>query len=282
MSLRFRSEVWFDVAALVALWIVILVIPQGLLEYQNISLLTILKIVALIATLEAIAFFAQNFLGVHAGTLIQGLVGGFISSTMTFVIFTQNSKHANLPTSTVSRALLLSTIGMLVECVLIVNTIVPNSTHILLRPLLVQIMLILLFVAATGIGKRNAPVKRDEDFKELALKEPINWKKVGSFAVLILGLILLMRILSSTLALPTSWSAFLLSLFEAHGVLTAALSENLTAEISYLLDIVLVIQLGNVISKCFLVIKGKNAKIRRPIIATLSISLLLSWLSTMI
>ncbi len=274
-----KTEFWFDILVLSCLWLLVAFLPQSLLQYQEVSLIDILKIVALISTLEVIGFFAHHLLGDRAGILIQGLLGGFVSSTMTFVRFTQNTHESSFHPRTVSRALLLATVGMLVECIFIVFTIVPNYAATLSKPFFVQMLTLLFIVAIMSFGK-NKISKTTND--KIVLDEPIIWKKVGSFALFILGLIYFMRILATTLSLPYTWTALVMSLFEAHGVLTAALTELRNQDLSHMMEIALIILLGNVLSKAFFLFKGKNKAIRFPVLASLLGSLILAWGSTFI
>lgn len=265
-----KSEFWFDISALSLLWLVVLILPENLLHYQGISLIDILKIVALISSLELIGFFAHLFLGERSGILLQGFLGGFVSSTMTFVRFTQNTLESQMHPMAVVRALLLSTLGMLIECILIVFAIIPERALMLSLPFMTQALALILIVLFFSINQKS-PKAQSLD-RQIYIDEPIVWKKVGSFALIILGLIYLMRILGQVLHLPFIWTTLLLSLFEAHGVLTAALTEVKESSLSDIYQIIIVVLVGNILSKTFLVMKGKNKEIRSIVILSLLIS----------
>lgn len=270
--MKINKEFWFDISALLFLWLIIWLAPNDLLIYQSISFLSILKIVALISTLEVMGFFAHHFLGNKAGVLLQGFLGGFVSSTMTFLNLTQNENQ--LHPMTVSRALLLATVGMLIECIFIIFAIIPENFLILAKPFIVQIILLILFAFVLGIFFKDKKLTHPK----IVLDDPIVWKKVAKFAVFIVGLIILMRFLSTNLKLPHVWATFFLSLFEAHGVLTAGLTEVKTDPGLNGMTIVMAVLFGNFISKAFLVLRG-NHKMRMPVLIPLSLSLVGAWSS---
>jgi uncharacterized membrane protein (DUF4010 family) len=269
------TEFWFDTVILIALWSSTLFIPKELEIFPGATILSIIKIVALLASLQMMGFFAYHLAGKRAGLIIQGFLGGFVSSTMTYLQFTQQDEFAHHNRWTVSRALLLSTVAMLAECIFIILTLATHSTWPLTLPILTQLAIITLIVfllpASTG-SKASAN-------KKLIVDEPIIWKKVIYFALLILFLIYSMRFVSQHLSLNYMISAFFMSLFESHGVLAAAITEFNSNPTPHQGQIaVLVILLGNVLSKSFFVLRGKNHAIRKTVIGALAGSFVLaSW-----
>lgn len=270
------TEFWFDVIILIALWSSTFFIPKEFEVFPGATVVSIIKIVALLASLQMMGFFAYHLAGKRAGLIIQGFLGGFVSSTMTYLQFTQQDEFAHHNRWTVSRALLLSTVAMLAECIFIILTLANHSTWPLILPILTQLAIITLIVfllpASTG-SQASAN-------KKLIVDEPIIWKKVIYFALLILFLIYSMRFISQHLSLNYMISAFIMSLFESHGVLAAAITEfnsNTTHHQGQIA--VLVILGGNVISKSFFVLRGKNRAIRKTVIGALAGSLVLaSWI----
>lgn len=266
------TEFWFDVIILIALWSSTIFIPKQFEVFPGASAVSIIKIVALLASLQMMGFFAYHLAGKRAGLIIQGFLGGFVSSTMTYLQFTQQDEFAHHNRWTVSRALLLSTVAMLAECTFIILTLATHSIWPLILPILIQLAIIALIVfllpASTGsTASAN---------KKLIVDEPIVWKKVIYFSLLILFLIYSMRFVSQHLSLNYMISAFFMSLFESHGVLAAAITEFNTNPTPHQGQIaVLVILLGNVISKSFLVLRGKNHAIRKTVIGALFGSFLL-------
>lgn len=266
------TEFWFDVIILIALWSSIFFIPKEFEVFPGATVVSIIKIVALLASLQMMGFFAYHVAGNRAGLIIQGFLGGFVSSTMTYLQFTQQEEFAHHNRWTVSRALLLSTVAMLAECTFIVLTLATHSIWPLILPILTQLAIITLIVfllpASTGsTASAN---------KKLIVDEPIVWKKVIYFSLLILFLIYSMRFVSQHLSLNYMISAFFMSLFESHGVLAAAITEFNTNPTPHQGQIaVVVILLGNVISKSFFVLRGKNHAIRKTVIGALFGSFLL-------
>lgn len=269
------TEFWFDTVILTALWSSTLFVSKEFEIFPGATILSIIKIVALLASLQMMGFFAYHLAGKRAGLIIQGFLGGFVSSTMTYLQFTQQDEFAHHNRWTVSRALLLSTVAMLAECIFIILTLANHSTWPLILPILTQLAIITLIVfllpASTG-SQASAN-------KKLIVDEPIIWKKVIYFALLILFLIYSMRFVSQHLSLNYMISAFIMSLFESHGVLAAAITEfNSNATHNQGQIAVLVILLGNVISKSFFVLRGKNQTIRKTVIGALAGSFVLaSW-----
>lgn len=266
------TEFWFDTAILVVLWSSTLFLPTEFQVFPGATILSIIKIVALLASLQMMGFFAYHLAGKRAGLIIQGFLGGFVSSTMTYLQFTQQDEFAHHNRWTVSRALLLSSVAMLAECIFIILTLATHSTWPLILPILTQLAIILLIVfllpASTG--------SETSTNKTLIVDEPIIWKKVIYFSALILFLIYSMRFVSQHLSLNYLISAFFMSLFESHGVLAAAITEFNTNPTPHHGQIaVLVILLGNVISKSFFVLRGKNHAIRKTVIGALAGSFLL-------
>jgi hypothetical protein len=107
--------------------------------------------------------------------------------------------------------------------------------------------------------------------------DPIIWKKMVYLSLFIIALTYTMRFISRTLHLPYTWSALLVSLFEAHGVLVAAMTEFRTiADLPRAAEVVLAISAGNVLSKTFFVLRSKRKDIRIPTLGPLYLSLLIA------
>jgi uncharacterized membrane protein (DUF4010 family) len=266
-------EFWLDTLFLFVLWSSTLIVPEELEIFSGAKIISIIKIVALLASLQIMGFFAYHLAGKRAGLIIQGFLGGFVSSTMTYLQFTQQEEFAHHNPWTVSRALILSTVAMLAECIFIILTLASHSTWPLILPVLIQLtilILIVLFLPASTGSKASS-------HKQLAVDKPIVWKKVIYFAALILFLIYSMRLVSQHLSLNYMISAFVMSLFESHGVLAAAMTEFNSHPSPHQGQIaVFVILLGNVLSKSFFVVRGKSKRIRKTVIGSLIGSLTLA------
>ena len=269
---------WFDLIILTILWLLILYIPQDFFLFNHSSLVDILKIVALIASLEVLGFFSCHLMGNRAGLLLQGFLGGFVSSTMTYLRFTKNEDLKDKHARTISRALILSTIAMLIEGIFIVVAINPFATKII-TPLVVQIVILLIavFMIKRPAGAISTQVAKIE------IEEPIIWKKVIYFSTFIITLIFLMRFISDQFSLPYHWTSFLISLFESHAVLAAAMTEfQGIHEIKEAQLIIILVLTGNVLSKTIFILKADNKAIRWPLLISLYSSLLVAVLSGLI
>lgn len=269
---------WFDLSVLAILWLLVLYVPKDFFLFNHSSLVDVLKIVALIASLEVLGFFSCHLMGNRAGLLLQGFLGGFVSSTMTYLRFTKNQDLKDKHARTISRALILSTIAMLIEGIFIVVAINPYAAKII-RPLIVQIVILMIavFMIKRPPGAINTQVTKIE------IEEPIIWKKVLYFSTFIISLIFLMRFISEQFSLPYHWTSFLISLFESHAVLAAAMTEFQSIhEIREAQLIIVLVLTGNVLSKTIFILKADNKAIRSPLLISLYSSLLLAVLSGLI
>jgi uncharacterized membrane protein (DUF4010 family) len=269
---------WFDLIVLAILWLLVLYIPKDFFLFNHSSLVDVLKIVALIASLEVLGFFSCHLMGNRAGLLLQGFLGGFVSSTMTYLRFTKNQDLKDKHARTISRALILSTIAMLTEGIFIIFAINPFATKII-TPLVVQIVILLIavFMIKRPAGEISTQVTKIE------IEEPIIWKKVLYFSTFIITLIFLMRFISDQFSLPYHWTSFLISLFESHAVLAAAMTEfQGIHEIREAQLIIILVLTGNVLSKTIFIFKADNKAIRWPLLISLYSSLLAAVLSGLI
>jgi uncharacterized membrane protein (DUF4010 family) len=133
-----EARLWFDFIVLIIIWALAMTVDHEI-NVLGISIATLFKVVGMIGLLETFSFVAFHWLGSTRGTLLQGFLGGFMSSTAIFMQLTQRSKVSLFPPSVLSRALLLATLAMVIECVFIIYAVAPR-THTLLfcMSLLVQ------------------------------------------------------------------------------------------------------------------------------------------------
>lgn len=275
-----NTKFWLDITLLGLIWILALVVPAEYTILELISWATLLKIMALLATIEVVGFFALFFLDERSSIMVQGFFGGFVSSTATFLHFTQQDEFKSNHPRSVSRALLLSTVAMLIEGLFFILTINPHNALQLSRPFLVQLIILLLMVIL--LKSQKFPEQQSGDNK-MKLKEMIIWRNVVKFSLFLITLIYGMRFLSDNLSIPPIWSSFLLSLFEAHGVLVAAITEYGRPEDQTTVQgIIMAILIGNVLSKTFFILRGKNKTIRGPVLFSLYLSLILALTSNFI
>ncbi len=273
------SRLWLDLFLLTLLWALSWQLPQHLTIFQKSIWGSLLKIITLISTLEVIGFFSFHLLGRRAGVLIQGFIGGFISSTMVFLQFTQHEEFKTHTPLTIARALLLSSVAMMLPSIFIILSIDIEHPLDLMTPLIVQIVVISLFLIYFSLISHRST----SHHKIMVIDRPITWKKVFYFALLMIGLIYGMRFLNDFLSLSPLISAFAISLFEAHGVLAATIADRQN-EISTTIavEIVMIISLGNVISKTFFILRGKNPALRIPVLLPLFIAVLAAGLTFLI
>lgn len=269
-----------DLIILCLFWMLAIYVPQDVSIFNLISLSIFLKIVSLLGTLEVIGFFTMLYLGERGSILIQGFLGGFVSSTATFLHFTQMEEFKENHPRSVSRALLLATMAMLIESIFIILSLNLENSLLLCRPFFIQLLTLLVFVIA--LKSKNFSHQKSPH-GGLELKELIIWKNVLKFSIFMVGLILLMRFLNTTLDIPPVLSTFLLALFESHAVLAASMSEYGQEQNSQLaIQIVIAILVGNVISKTFFILRAKNKAVRKPVLLSLYFSLLLGIISILL
>ncbi len=271
------TKLWMDLIILCLFWMLAIYVPQDVSIFNLVSLSIFLKIVSLLGTLEVIGFFTMLYMGERGSILIQGFLGGFVSSTATFLHFTQMEEFKENHPRSVSRALLLATMAMLIESIFIILSLNLENSLLLCRPFIIQLSALMILVIA--LKSKNFSIQKSPTVG-LELKELIIWKNVLKFSIFMVGLIFLMRFLNTTLDIPPVLSTFLLSLFESHAVLAASMSEygqNQNSQLTF--QIVLAILVGNVMSKTFFILRAKNKAIRKPVLFSLYFSLLLGILS---
>lgn len=269
-----NKELWFDLFILACLWVLVLIVPPEIELIQGTSIVNLLKIVALFSSLETLGYLGTHLVGASKGLLLQGLCGGFISSTMTYLRMTRNSQLAAHAPHVIAQALLLSTIAMLFECGFIIYTLHPHA-ELLVAPILAQIVVL---AAITLWFQRYTSQEGTASSLHIeANKDPIIWKKMIYLSLFIILLTYAMRFIEHTLKLPYVWSAFFISLFEAHGVLVATMTDSQqSADISRATQVVMVILVGNVVSKTFFVLKSNRKDIRTVTLAPLYLSLIIA------
>ena len=283
LSFHFKQKhFWFDVTLLFILWILVFIAPQTYHFFAELPLGFLLKIIALVASLEFISFLSFHLFGTKSSLLLQGLLGGFISSTTVFVQlnYDKNFEHTN--ENILSIALLMAICSMLIECLLIIATISPHFTAIYFVPF--GLMLFLLFCSITFLyftrSKNHLP---QSELAELEIEDPIIWKKVLLFSGYIVLLKYILIVLQKVAGIPIIVGSFLASLFEAHAVL-AVNATNFTEQVSIgeINSTMLVILVGSLVSKIFFVLKGKVLEKKRLVIVPVSISLVMTILVTLL
>lgn len=82
-----NSDFWWDSLLLLVMWSAVFFLPDHI---YKVPVAIILKVVALVASLEMISFLAYQFVDKKNGLFLQGFLGGFASSTTVFVQITQD------------------------------------------------------------------------------------------------------------------------------------------------------------------------------------------------
>ena len=223
------------------------------------SHLKVFKILSLVATLEVLAFLATHLLGIKNSGLIQGFLGGFISSTAVFLKLsasTQSSVFNIVP------AFLLASFSMSCECLLITYMLFGVSALNMQNPVLVlclihvfSILILLIFT------KKNVRFEPILNYPE----RPIVWKNVLKLSLIIIALYLLMHGLGSAFEGSKKTGMFLISFFEAHAVMAASLNEVILNSIEYR-DYIFLILFGNAISKSFIALRSKSKLVRIAVV----------------
>lgn len=277
LNQHFQDKIfWTDLvilSALVGISFSSLIAPYEIVQ-------NVLRITTIIAGLELIGFLSFHLFEQRKGILLQGFLGGFVSSTMTFIEFTQNKDFERYSVLVVTQALLFATLAMTIQSFLIVLSLIPTSSFFpILSPLILYAAALLLCIVLLQL-KVHKSTELLIPTHHLLEDRPIVWKKVFTFSLLMLTLIYSMRFLSQTLSLPVELSAFLVSFFEAHGVLAAGLAQLKSAqEWDNSVRLIIIVLAGQSLSKIFLVWRSKFAGLFWLMFFCLGLSAAISWLA---
>lgn len=273
-----EKHFWFDVLLLALLWGVALFWLPRLNINNQASWTNLVRICALIGTIQLIGFISFHFLGQKSGLLIQGLLGGFVSSTATFIQFSQLTIQNKEQSFIICRSLILATISMLLQGLLIIWTLKPTIAFALSLPLLIQLFSLLIFFLF------YTRKKSDTQSPQIGVifDDAIIWKNVFSFGLMMTFMTFAMRFLNDSFSIPYSLSVFTMSLFEAHSVLAAVINELSPLEkLPRTEQMLLIILAGSALSKIFLTLRSKTPALKIPLISALAVSWLCSFLFTL-
>ncbi len=256
------AHLWFDIAVLVVLFIAATYFP-------------LLKIVPLIASLELFSFFCFHLLARNSRFPLQGFLGGFISSTAVFLQTLNDSKFAAVGDRALLSTLLCALCAMLLECLFIIYFLGEGLALINYLPFISQLIF---FVAAIAYihTRNNGPFAHhhavDAELNiDLLNDHPIIWKNVAKLSLLIFLIIFAMHYIGSELGLSRGISTFFISLFEAHAILASVMTEwALQSKNIHLMELFLIILLGNTLSKSYLVLNGTNLKQKKFFVMVMS------------
>lgn len=268
-----EKHLWIDVGALIVLWMVsIFFISELWLQF-------VFKITALIATLDIIAFFSFHLFGKKNSLLLQGLLGGFISSTTVFVQLNNDKKFLAAESSVLTQAMLIANSAMLLECILILVTLSSTFKLPMLLPFVYSLLVMFGALLMLRMKKKmpsihSTPVLESIHFEN---DDPIKWTKVIKFSIYIAGLKYILLLSQNINGLPKELGIFLASLLEAHAILAISIID-LGSEVSmttFWFTMVLIIS-GSTLSKIAIVLRGSILKKKSLAIAPLLISLVLT------
>lgn len=256
---------WWDALILISLWAAAIFMPQ---KVDGIALAQILRILALIATLEMGSFIAYQVMGKNKSILLQGFLGGLASSTTVFVQMTRDQRFSKLPAKELASALLLATLAMLVEAFFIALGL--SASNLILFAILLQSMVLAFFVRRYLNESVERTTSHDEQFQ---INHPIVWKRVLKLSLFIAFLIASMKFITLYLPIPNWLMVFVTSLLEAHAVLAAVLLEKQDTSILILYTL---ITLGHCCSKSFFVwrsdVKELPMLVARPLLLIVAIA----------
>ncbi len=276
-----QKHTWFDISLLIALWILVFFFPENLWKSHDVSFLFLIKITTFVATLEFISFILFHLFSEKRSLLLQGFLGGFISSTTVFVQLNYDKRFAQINEKFIVQALLMAICSMLIECLLILVSVANHFSTLMVLPFLFMLIFIIIFILKSIFF--TGPKKTESlEINDLEIDDPIVWKKVFSFSLFIILLKVGMILIQKFTSIPKIVAIFLTSIFEAHAVL--AINSNAFSSannLSEMYKVILVILVGSLISKMFLVLRGSNIVNKKlvliPIITSTIMTILVSF-----
>lgn len=265
-----QFDIWLDMGLLALLFVVASYYP-------------LLKIVPLVASLELFSFFSFHLLASNSRAQLQGFLGGFISSTAVFIQTLNDKKFAQESERGLLLTLLFALCAMLLECLFIIFFLTASPPFIYYLPFLAQLLCIagaILYVTYSARFATEGEASLPAEF-DLLNDHPIIWKNVVKLSLIILAIIATMQFIGTELGFPRSISTLLVSLFEAHAILASVVTQwTMESQGFDLVMLLLVILLGNTLSKSFFAISGSNLKKKGFFVFVLVASFAISVLTT--
>lgn len=270
------AHFWLDAFLLGFIWWGVFQIDPELMFQGWFPVAAALKLLGLLGILEFLSFFAVHTLGAKRGLLVQGFIGGFVSSTAIFVQLTGEKMRHKISPERLSRALLLAVCAMQIESLMILFALLPSKFLVFGWPVMLSLLIIALTVL---LLPKNPRQLTQATLIERELIHPISWYRVIQFSLVIIGLIWLIRFLNQTLHLPMLISTFFLALFEAHAVLGAILLNfNTSLAVTSPSDVWLIIMIifGHTVSKSAILLRTGNHRLYKYVLIPLLISALVT------
>jgi uncharacterized membrane protein (DUF4010 family) len=272
LSIHLKDRhLWFDTFVLVILWILVLIKPFSIDAFILVN-----KVLAIVATLELVSFLLFHLLGHKKSLLLQGFIGGFISSTAIFMQLNFDKRFAHTDQIFIAQALILANCSMLIECILIAAALSTDFSFLMLLPFFT--MLFSLFIAHLVLNyfKSNEATDNEKNIS-LEADHPILWKKVMLYSFYISILKFIFGLIHNYSKSSDFVATFLASLLEAHAILAVVVTNNLSiSDFPQFLKMVGIILIGSTLSKLFFVLRGKNLKRKSFVILPMMLSLVLA------
>ncbi len=268
-----EKHLWKDLFFLFALWSYVIFVESN-------SQFFLIKLMALVASLEFLSFLSFHLFGKEKSLLLQGFLGGLISSTTVFIQLNFDEKFSQTDNFTIARSMLLAICAMIIECMIILIAYLTHIPSNFILPFTIYLIIILGSIFFLKIKSKNNSKPIEEKIHSLAIDDPINWINVFKFASYVALLKYLFSLSQEFPLIPKKLGVFLASLFEAHAVLAVSLLERATnAKESELFIILILILAGSTLSKLYFVLKGSVLKTKRLVILPMFIALLFSILT---
>ncbi len=238
------------------------------------------KLMAIVASLEFISFLSFHLIGKEKSLLLQGFLGGMISSTTVFLQLNYDKKFSDTDSNVLARSELLAICAMILECIIIMLVFPGDLPFKFILPFVIYLLVITVSIFFLKLKANKNLNTTQPTAQSLEIDDPIRWVNVLKFALYVTVLKYFLNFSNHFLYLPKKLSIFIASIFEAHAVLAVSisgLSNNLDER--EILTIVILILAGSSISKMYFVLTGSVLKSKRLVMVPMMISFLLASLA---
>lgn len=270
LSRKFEEEEFITLAKFLLISGIILpLLPHEIINsYVPVSPFMIWMAVVVISGISYISYLIQKFLFPEKGLMITGLLGGLYSSTATTVVLARRSKGADADAIRISSAIILATAMMFLR--LLVLTFIFNTTvaYSLITPF-VSLSLFSMLVSwlILKLGRR----KKEMNFKQTEIRNPLEFKTALLFAVLFVFFALLTKLVMkhygnngldvlSLVVGVTDVTPFLLSLFTGKYLLPLTIMTHVT---------LIAVTSNNLVKLIYTLALGSR-ELRKPLILSFS------------
>ncbi len=273
-SRKFKEEEFITLAKFLLISGIILpLLPHEIINtYVPVSPFMIWLAVVVISGISYASYLIQKFLFPQKGMMITGVLGGLYSSTATTVVLARRSKGTDVDPVRISSGIMLATAMMFLR--LLVITFIFNSSvaYSLVIPF---VSLSLLSILVSWLILKLGKQKKEIDFEQTVVRNPLEFKTALLFAVLFVFFALLTKLVMkhygnngldvlSLVVGVTDITPFLLSLFTGKYLLTVAVMAHVT----------LIAVTSNNLIKLIYVLWLGSRKLRKPVIIGFSIVIL--------